>query len=263
MKTSMNMCGLALPENIENQVLLIERMVRDHYFPDRDRNFPDWLLVFAIAKVLELKPKASPDEILETMIDPTEIESAELRREIHTAIADCRKRNAGHNWNDIGIFTGARGFAAEKLAGMAAYLSAQGGICLEKLNGLLFYSDFVHYWLHGESISGSRYVRSSDGPGQEFFGKNIDSLIKEGVVKVDRSGSKHHLVPAKDSLANDLSVNELTTLHWIRSTFGSMSQPEIGDHIRQESSYKFTRRGDFIAYEYSKLFKVLPQPSAT
>jgi len=238
-------------------------MVRDHYFPDRDRNFPDWLLVFAIARVLQQTPNASPDEILEIMKTPAEIESAELRRDIHTAIADCRKRNAGHNWNDVGIFTGARGFAAEKLAGMAAYLSAHGGVCLEKLNGLLFYSDFVHYWLHGESISGSRYVRSSSGPGQEFFGRNIDSLINEGVVEVDTSGSKHHLVPAIESFAKELSVNEVTTLHWIRSTFGPMSLPEVGEHLRRESSYKFTRRGDFIAYEYSKLFKVLPQPSAT
>ena len=91
----------ALPLGFENQILLVARMVREHYFPGRDKNFPDWLLVLALIDLHQQFPTASLDDLFETMKIPSNIESAELRRTIHTAIADCRKHVGKNFFNTL------------------------------------------------------------------------------------------------------------------------------------------------------------------
>jgi len=249
--------GNALPPGLENQILLVARMVREHYFPGRDRNFPDWLLVFALLEILTEFPKATLEELFETMTLPANIESPELRRRIHSAVADCRK-HVGKNMLNTCVFRGGRTFTFQKVGAMSSYFTTRAhSICSTKLDRLLFYSDFVHYCHYRESISGARYVRQWEGPGQEFFERSVDSMLSTQILRKDDKCEKS-VLPCSEQIINELSVLEISTLSWVHSNFGSMSTSEISESVRQESSHKFTRRGDYVAYEYSKLFQNLP-----
>src|SRR6476469_510240 len=140
--------GLFIPEGIENQILLAARGVREHYFPNRGKNFPDWILIFSILKILDVRPDATVEDILQIMTNPAILESCDLRREIHAAIAACRSHRAEHGWNEPSVFNGAKNAELEKLGAMTAYFGARGyKVCRQKLNMLLFYADFAHYYL--------------------------------------------------------------------------------------------------------------------
>ena len=136
--------GLRIPEGSENQILLAARVVRDHYFPNRSRNFPDWILVFAILEILEARPDATVEDIFQMMTTPAIVESCDLRRGIHMAIAECRSHKAEHGWDEPSVFNGARRTEFEKLSAMTAYLSERDSkLCRQKLGKLLFYADFA------------------------------------------------------------------------------------------------------------------------
>jgi len=259
-----NISKIKVPEGTENQILLAARMVREHYFPNRSKNFPDWILIFAALEILENCSLATPLQTVEMMMSPGMVESSGLRREIHTAIAACRNYKAELNWNE-GVFTGSKKFGFEKLAAMASYLAARGPrFCRRKMNLLLFYSDFAQYYLHNESISGSKYVRLDRTTTQENFERTIDSLVSKGILKIYKNArKKEQIEPLSETIVDQLSVFEITTLHWVMSTFGSMSCRDLIEYFGQEHTYRFTRRGDFIAYEYARLFRQLPQPSTT
>ena len=256
--------GLFIPEGIENQVLLAERGVREHYFPNRSRNFPDWILIFAILKIIEAQPNATVEDIFQMMTTPALLESSDLRREIHAAIAACRSHRAEHGWNEPSVFNGAKNTELEKLGAMTAYFGARGSkVCRQKLNMLLFYADFAHYYLHEVSISGAKYVRVCQGPLQEFYDRVFDSMVANGIVGLDISEGEEQVVKLSDSILDRLTIAEMRTLQWVLSTFGKFSCLDISEHARRESAHRFTRRGDYIAYEYARLFKNLPQPSLT
>lgn len=256
--------GLRIPEGSENQVLLAARMVREHYFPNRGKNFPDWIIIFALLKILESRPDVSLEDMFQMMIEPASIESTELRRDVHAAIAACRNHRAEQKWNEAGIFNGVKQLEIDKLSAMTAYFAAQGSsLCRRKLNVMLFYADFVNYYLHKVSISGAKYIRLCHGPVQEFYERDFDSMVSGGVLKSDAVDNKAQVAKLDESILDSLTINELTTLHWVKSTFGRMSCDQLVEHTSRESSHRFTRRGDYIAYEYSKLLKSLPVPALT
>src|SRR6476661_8096856 len=254
--------GLRIPEGSENQILLAARVVRDHYFPNRSRNFPDWILVFAILEILEARPDATVEDIFQMMTAPAIVESCDLRRGIHVAIAECRSHKAEHGWDEPSVFNGARRTEFEKLGAMTAYLSERDSkLCRQKLGKLLFYADFAHYYLHQVSISGAKYVRLCQGPLQEFYDRAFDSMVSKGIIGLNKTENKEQIIRLSDSVLENLTITEITALHWAQSTFAKMPCRDISEHARHESAHRFTRRGDYIAYEYSRLFKSLPQPS--
>ena len=88
-------------------------------------------------------------------------------------------------------------------------------------------------------------------------------MVSKGIVGLNKTGNGEQIIRLSDSVLDNLTITEITTLHWAQSTFGKMPCSNISEHARQESAHRFTRRGDYIAYEYARLFKSLPQPSLT
>jgi len=246
----------------ENQILLVARMTRDHYYPGRDRNFPDWILVFAVLRLLEIDASASPERLVDILKDPSQIESPELRRFLHASIAAGRSRDLARRNDDGSVFSGGRKFSLEKASGMSAYLASRcPDVSRAKLNQLLFYTDFVNYFLYGESISGAPYVRHRFGPVFEGFDKTFDEMLSAGTIAIEFPAAGDVQVLAADgSIIEQLSMLEIATLSWVVENFGRMSEPEIREFLYRECAYRFTRRGDYIAYEYAHLFQRLPPP---
>jgi len=52
---------------------------------------------------------------------------------------------------------------------------------------------------------------------------------------------------------------EIVTLFWINSNFNTMTSDEISEYSQLECVHRFTRRDEYIDYEYSRLLNQLPE----
>ena len=52
---------------------------------------------------------------------------------------------------------------------------------------------------------------------------------------------------------------EIVTIHWVVTQLGEMSERESIKYSETELAHRFTRRDSFIAYEYGRLLKNLPE----
>lgn len=157
------------------------------------------------------------------------------------------------------VFSGYRAFSLEKMAAMVSYLASRtSDLYKTKLNKLLFYADFSNYYLHGSSISGSRYVHLPYGPVPDSYEETLETLNHYGVIDVSRQNSAE-LVRAGDNFTTDaLNEDEVRSLDWVLETFGSMSASQLTEISHRERAYKDTRAGEEIAYEYAKFMVKLP-----
>jgi uncharacterized phage-associated protein len=160
---------------------------------------------------------------------------------------------------DATVFTGHRAFSLEKMAAMVSYLASRtSDLYKTKLNKLLFYADFAKYYLHGSSISGSRYVHLPYGPVPDSYEETLETLNHYGVIDISKQNSAE-LVRAGDNSATDfLSADEARSLDWVLETFGGMSASQLTEISHREKAYKNTRAGEEIAYEYAKFMAKLP-----
>lgn len=248
-------------ERYENQVLLGARMVREYYYPDRQKNLPDWILIFAIRDLLKMRSETSPEELFELLIVQSKVKTqGQLSRYLAASItANAKAADPA----EASVYTGSRKFSFAKLSAMAAYITLHGKkVCRTKLNKLLFYSDFVNYFLHGHSISGSRYVRHRFGPALDRYESMVSTLKYTGVIRVkNESGSEESIVARDKSLVETLSIQEMVTIQWVLANLRSMTASEISQYSRRESAYRFTRQDDYIAYEYARILRKLPSRS--
>jgi hypothetical protein len=247
-------------DRYENQILLAARMVREYYCPSQKSNSPDWVLIFAIRDLLTLRPETTPEEMFDQLITRSGIEAdGHLSRYLAAAVTSAITcgDNAAAN-----VFTGARKFSFEKISAMAAYITSRGEVCSTRLNKLLFYSDFVNYYLYGYSISGARYIRHGLGPALYGYESILKTLIFTGVVKVTNEGqAEENIIACEGSTGDELTVLETVTMHWVLANFRSLTGTEIDQYSQREIAFRFTRQDDFIAYEYARLLKALPERS--
>ena len=60
---------------------------------------------------------------------------------------------------------------------IAHIASSESDIYKTKLNKLLFYSDFINYYLNGTSISGAKYVHLPYGPVPDSYKVRCRNLL--------------------------------------------------------------------------------------
>jgi uncharacterized phage-associated protein len=160
---------------------------------------------------------------------------------------------------DANVFTGHRTFSLEKMASMVSYLASRtSDLYKTKLNKLLFYADFANYYIHGASISGSRYVHLPYGPVPDSYEETLETLNHYGVIDVSKQNSAELVRPGDSSATDFLGPDEIGSLDWVLETFGGMSASQLTEISHREKAYKNTRAGEEIAYEYAKFMAKLP-----
>ena len=160
------------------------------------------------------------------------------------------------------VFNGNRIYSQDKMAAMVSYFAAKASSLYKtKLNKLLFYADFVNYYLHGHSISGSRYVHLPYGPVPDGYEDTLEALQHYGVVDISEQNSAELISSGESSAATFLTSEETKTPDWIVNSFGSMSAGQLTELSHREKAYRHTRAGEEIAYEYAKFFEKLPEKS--
>lgn len=250
-------------ESRDNQILLAARMVREHYYPKRRKNLPDWILVLAVRDMLDMLPNASPEELFEYLIAQPRIKAHMSRYMAASLVAEATAERTNKDSAEVSVYTGARKFSFEKIAAMTAYITSNGQKTSRiKLDKLLFYCDFVSYFLHGHSISGAKYVRHSQGPEIDQYESILKTLRFSGVIKIENESDIGENIVAHDqTMVGNLSIVETITMYWVLTNIGAMSSAEISRYSNNESAYRFTRQGEYIAYEYAGLLQKLPARS--
>ena len=204
------------------------------------------------------------EDALDRLTSPSYDDAREFARVLDSAKNVTANAPAGAEIEaGLTIFNGYRNFSLEKMAAMVSYLAGTTtDLYKTKLNKLLFYADFVNYYMHGSSISGSRYVHLPYGPVPDGYEETLETLNHYGVIDVSRQNSAE-LVRTGDAPATDfLSQNELQSMDWVLESYGNMSASQLTEVSHRERAYKDTKSGEEIAYEYAKFLTKLPSKTA-
>lgn len=74
----------------------------------------------------------------------------------------------------------------EKFKGLVHYICDKAAdpavLGSVKLNKVLWYSDSIHYMIHGESITGETYVKRQHGPVPRHIVRTINELVSENKI---------------------------------------------------------------------------------
>ena len=247
------------------QLTKIAGRLKEYYASEYGDDLPDWMIVDALAHWLEHRFEAITEDLETVLASADRPEASEFRklleessREVEIisypeAVAEITREEA--------VFTGHRVFSFEKLSAMIAHIASSGAdIYKTKLNKLLFYSDFINYYLNGSSISGAKYVHLPYGPVPDSYESTLQKLALTGMVEIIR-GQGYEVVKAKDEpISSVLTNRERETIDWVLENFGQMSANQISEFSHREKAYRFTKAGEYIAYEYAKFLQKLPEP---
>lgn len=200
------------------------------------------------------------EDAVERLTSPSYDDAREFARLLDVAEPSTQPTTAvAHDAEAINVFNGNRIFSPDKMAAVVSYFAANAAsVYKTKLNKLLFYADFINYYLHGNSISGSRYVHLPYGPVPDGYEDTLETLQHYGVVDISEQNSAELISSGDNSAVDFLSPEERKTVEWVTNAYGSMSASQLTELSHREKAYRNTRTGEEIAYEYAKFFEKLP-----
>lgn len=192
----------------------------------------------------------------------SEFDDAEYRKVCHSVLsAETRQESEVQRrliFRDIrrSIYNGFGVISVKKVSEMVKFfIHEEGGIFPTKLNKEMFYADFFHYKLHGQSISGLQYQAIQYGPVPFHYDTiydNIDGVSKEIVVSHNMESTR---LSCDNYDASIFSEQELQTLHIIQSQFRSLSTQAVIEKSHEEEAWLNHREGNQII-PYSEAFSL-------
>lgn len=247
----------------DSEIKRIAKGLQDYYMAEDDKEYPLWALSRAVRSWIVRRVDSFTDDIIDRLTMPGRDEAHEFKALLNESLENARtaepQRSAANADAESSVFTGFRPFSKERLGAMALYIAEKGkDIYKTKLNKLLFYSDFINFYLHGRSISGAKYIHVPFGPVPEQYGTALEQLAKAGRIKLLPAGRQTFLIKSERAGEVELSPEEFKTIDWVLETYGNLSATEISDLSHREKAYRFTRPGEEIAYRYASLFESLP-----
>ena len=192
-----------------------------------------------------------------------EFDEAEYNKVYQSILAsEARPENEAQKrliYRDIrrSVYNGFGQLSVEKVSEMAKFfICKESGLFPTKLNKEMFYADFLHYKLHGQSISGLQYQAIQYGPvpvHYETVYDNIDGINKEIVVAHDMESTR---LSCSSCDTNVFSKQELETLGIVLAKIQPMSTQEVIDRSHLEDAWKHYREGNQLI-PYSEAFSLV------
>lgn len=147
----------------------------------------------------------------------------------------------------------------DKFAQMVLFFAEQQQPWKTKLNKLLFYTDFTHFKLTGNSISGAVYKAIPMGPVPDKFQSIYEFLARQNIVDVNCTyfndgGLGERFTPSKNSNFNPtlFTEKELTVLKSISERFKNTSTSDIIEISHKEKAWiENNENRDIIDYFYA------------
>ena len=155
------------------------------------------------------------------------------------------------------VYNGFGQLNVEKVSEMVKFfIRKEGGVFPTKLNKEMFYADFLHYKLHGQSISGLQYQAIQYGPVPVHYDTiydNIEGIRKEIVVAHDMESVR---LSCSSCDTRVFSEQELKTLVEVMAKIQPMSTQEVIDKSHEEDAWKHYHKGNQVI-PYSEAFSLV------
>lgn len=235
----------------------VVRSVQEFYRRETGDVYSKEVVETAFYKWLEARFES---EDLKELLTTPHLDEAKAFREILEETA------APASESEENLFNGFRKYSPEKMAAMIWHFAAKGKQMYKtKLNKLLFYADFVNFYLNGRSISGANYVHLPFGPVPDQYEQILKKLTAAGELEMTaiktRKGTASEIHPGANagSAAEKLAPEEAAALDWVLDNYGEMSTEEIMELSHNEKAYRNTYPNEKIAYGYAQFLEILPE----
>lgn len=133
------------------------------------------------------------------------------------------------------------------------FVCREEGVFPTKLNKEMFYADFLHYKLHGQSISGLQYQAIQYGPVPVHYDTvydNIDGISKEIVISHNMESTR---LSCDGFDASVFTEHELQTLHAVLAMARPMNTKDLIDKSHEEDAWQNHRENNGLI-PYSEAF---------
>lgn len=174
---------------------------------------------------------------------------------VHKPENEAQKRLIYRNINRS-IYNGFGQLNVDKVSEMVKFfVSKEGWIFPTRLNKEMFYADFLHFKLHGQSISGLQYQAIQYGPVPVHYDTiydNIDGINKEIVLAHDMESTRLSCSSYDDGV---FSEQELKTLGDVLVKTQPMSTQKLIAQSHEEDAWKNYREGNQLI-PYSEAFSI-------
>ena len=178
------------------------------------------------------------------------VQSSEIRKENEVQKRLIFRDSRRSIYNGFGVLS------VSKVSEMVKFFICQeGGVFPTKLNKEMFYADFLHYKMHGQSISGLQYQAIQYGPVPVHYDTvydNIDGISKDIVVSHNMESTR---LTCEAWDASVFSEEELQTLNSILAIARPMTTQDLIDASHEEEAWQNHREGNSII-PYSDAFKL-------
>lgn len=246
----------------ESRIKPLVAELRQSIKADCGTDYSDKAVRDSVVEWLSIRLDTLFEDALERLTSPSYEDARDFARLLDDAQPAEGKTAAAAAAEGLNIFNGNRIFSPDKMAAVVSYFAANAASLYKtKLNKLLFYADFIHYYTYGTSISGSRYVHLPYGPVPDGYEDTLEALQHYGVIDISEKNSAELIASGDNSAVDFLTPEEQKTVSWVMKTYGDMSASQLTEISHRERAYKNTRSGEEIAYEYAKFFEKLPLKS--
>ena len=142
------------------------------------------------------------------------------------------------------ITTGFKAFDIEKTKNVIMFFAQHLRPFKTKLNKLLFYTDFIHFRKHSQSITGLKYAAIPFGPVPEkydvLFGLMAEQDYFDIQYQMSNYGEVEQILPNPDNVfnANQLTASELEAMKIVLNRFRNTTSSEIAEISHHERAWQ-------------------------
>ena len=121
------------------------------------------------------------------------------------------------------------------------------------LHKLLYFSDFNHYELYGESITNETYQKKERGPVPIHFESAMEELVDENKVRLGKRklpcGKTMNRYFSLKEPEIDLNEDELSVINKVIKDISHMNGKQIGEYSLSDAPSKLTEENEIISYD--------------
>lgn len=189
--------------------------------------------------------------------------AAKLEERVEELIVEERESLERHQLNklyenvSVGEMTGNRAFDLNRFVQAAIHLLQRSeSVYKTKFLKLLFYTDFLTFKRHNNSITGAVYVHLEHGPVPDQFQTLLNFMVQSGKLDIEvvyfDQGDGEKLSTKASPDTNCFSKNEINILDSVVDKFKKFGAKEMRDHSHKEAGYEQTKLSEKISYKFAK-----------
>ena len=157
------------------------------------------------------------------------------------------------NFEEKTDFNGYKLLDIEKVGNVIGYFSQFiNNLYKVKLMKLLWYADAIFFGRHGRSITGLVYKHMTLGALPIAYDEIIHLPTVKVVEDIINEDICYRICPNKEVSISDFSLEELSVLEIVATTFRNFKTKDIVDYMHKEKPYTDTTQNQIIPYSLAK-----------